>query len=1038
MNNHLKEQKNSGLIFLIMNKFDSLSKLTAIFIIAGSLLACQKTINHDQLRQGFLNPPDSARPGVYWYFMDGNIDRDAMTADLESMKKAGLGYVVFLEVNVGVPRGRIDFLSDEWQELYSHAVSEAERTGIRIILGSGPGWAGSGGPWVTPSQSMIHLVASDTMVNGPFHLNSPLAVPAPRRPFFGEGSLTPLLKDLRDEWYEDVAVLAFPAPEAPEMIEDIDGKALYYRAPFTSQKGVLPYLPEPAQIKSSQYGFIDRDKVVNLTDRLQDDGVLIWDVPPGKWTILRFGKRNNGAVTRPAPMPGLGFECDKLDTAAFDAHYEAYIGKLLTHTGRQKSATGGGWTMIHIDSWESGSQNWSPAFRQEFIKRRGYDPISYLPVYKGYTLEDTEISERFLWDIRQTAAELLIENHAIRFKELGRKSGFRLSIEPYDMNPAADLDLGSVADIPMCEFWSNGYGFNSAFSCIEATSIAHVTGAPVVAAEAFTAGGNEAWKKYPADMKNQGDWAFCMGINRFMYHTFAHKPYGDRLKPGMTMGPYGVHWDRGQTWWPMVYGYHKYITRCQYMLSQGRPVADILYLAAEGAPHVFRPPSTALTGTSVMPDKRGYSFDGCSPQYLIKYASVKNGNIEFPGGASYKILVMPERKTMTPELLEKIRELITNGATVVGNPPDKSPSLSGYPACDNKVREISTALWGAGEMPDGLVPVESGAGRLWWGKGLINTHRGIRNDPDSLTLYPGFGITQQLLSDAGVFPDFESSDKIRYTHRSLPDREIYFISNKTDSLIDEVCSFRNGSRSAGSWDPVTGEIRPLEVMITEGKISLGIKMEGYQSLFIIFSKNGEPSLQAGNNENFPEKHTISTLQGPWIVSFDTIMGGPVKTEFADLDDWSKRPEEGIKYYSGIATYSNRFDLPETVMTGKTRNLYLDLGTVRNIASVTLNGRDLGVIWTSPWCVSISEAVRQKDNRLEIKVANLWVNRLIGDEGMPWDGIDKGKWPDWILNRTKRPSGRYTFTTYRYYKKDDALAESGLLGPVRILSSSGQR
>ncbi|NMC37369.1 MAG: glycosyl hydrolase [Bacteroidales bacterium] len=1015
-----------------------MNKLPPFFIIIASVIAalfcssCNKNLPADYLREGFMNPPDSARPGVYWYFMDGNIDRDAITADLESMKKAGLGYVVFLEVNVGVPRGKVDFLSEEWQDLFTHAVREAERLGIRIILGSGPGWAGSGGPWVNPSESMLHLVASDTTLTGPSHFEGRLTVPAPMTPFFGEGSLTAELKQIRDEWYKDVSILSFPAPEVQEIIDNIDEKALYYRAPFTSQKGVLPYLPEPIGLKRSDEWAVSPEKIINLTDRMQNGGILKWDVPPGKWTIMRFVERNNGAVTRPAPVPGLGFECDKLDRTAMDNHYNDFTGKLIEKVRPVNATAGGGWTMIHIDSWESGSQNWSPLFRQEFIERRGYDPITYLPVYKGYTVGSPELSERFLWDLRQTAAELLIENHAVRFRELGRRSGFRLSIEPYDMNPAADLDLGSVADIPMCEFWSDVYGFNSAFSCIEATSIAHVTGAPVVAAEAFTAESNEAWRKYPGDMKNQGDWAFCIGINRFMYHTFAHKPYGDHLKPGMTMGPYGVHWDRGQTWWPMVGEYHKYITRCQFMLSQGKPVADILYLAAEGAPHVFRPPSTAMTGTSVMPDKRGYSFDGCSPLYLIKNASVRNGKIVFPGGASYNILVMPEVKAMTPELVEKISELVHNGATVVGNPPEMSPSLSGFPACDDKVREISSSIWGRNEIPEGLVSFSLGKGRLWWGKNIINARRGISNDPDSLSLYPEYRVTQRLLSEAGILKDFESSDRIRYTHRSFPDRDIYFLSNKTDSVINEICRFRDGTRFAEAWDPVTGEIRPFEVTVSGGITSMGIRLDRYQSLFIVFFRNKGQSVNTGRTVNYPELQIVSTLQGPWTVTFDTTMGGPAKAEFVTLEDWTSRPEEGIRYYSGIATYSGRFDLPSTVKKDNNGDLYLDLGTVRNIASVTINGRDLGVIWTSPWCVRITEAVVQKDNRLEIKVANLWINRLIGDENQPWDGIENGKWPEWILNNTQRPSDRYTFTTHRYYRKGDQPAESGLLGPVTIM------
>jgi hypothetical protein len=293
-----------------------------------------------------------------------------------------------------------------------------------------------------------------------------------------------------------------------------------------------------------------------------------------------------------------------------------------------------------------------------------------------------------------TSQELVLENHAERFKELGRRNGFRLSIEPYDMTPTADLDLGAIADVPMCEFWTDGFGFNSAFSCFESTSIAHIQSKPVVAAEAFTADWDEAWKMYPSNMKDQTDWAFAVGINRLVYHTFAHKPYGDHLKPGVQMGPYGVHWDRGQSWWPMVPAYHKYVSRCQFILSQGTAVSDILYLTPEGAPHVFRTPDSALEGTDVLPDKRGYAFDGCSPIMLMD-AHMNNGKIVFPGGASYRILVLPDVETMTPELLEKIASLAKAGALITGTPPSKSPSLVNYPDCDLEVQKLAADLWGA-------------------------------------------------------------------------------------------------------------------------------------------------------------------------------------------------------------------------------------------------------------------------------------------------------------------------------------------------------
>jgi len=972
----------------------------------------------DLLKEVFVSPPDSMKPGVYWYFMDGNVTREAMTADLESMKEAGLGYVLFLEVNVGVPRGKVDFLSEEWQDLFAHAVHECERLGIRLILGSGPGWAGSGGPWVKPEQSMMHLVSASIEVKGPLATGPVLPVPAPRNPFFGEGSVPGNLKAIRNDWYEDVAVLAYPTPDARQEITRLDEKALVYRAPYTSQPGASQFLPSLKAYPEIPGSAVKQEDIVNLTDRLRPDGSLDWEVPSGRWTIVRFGTRNNGAITRPAPGPGLGFECDKLDTAAFNAHFEAFVGKLLNRVGERQPTEKGGWTMIHIDSWEMGSQNWTGRFREEFQERRGYDPLEYLPVYAGQTVGSLELSERFLWDVRLTTQELVLENHALHFKKLGRRNGFRLSVEPYDMNPTADLDLGSVADVPMCEFWTDGLGFNSSFSCVEATSIAHVQGKPVVAAEAFTADAAEAWTRYPGNMKDQSDWAFCAGINRFVYHTFAHKPYGDRLKPGVTMGPYGVHWDRGQTWWPMVHAYHEYVTRCSFLLSQGSSVADILYLTPEGAPYVFRAPASALEGTDVLPDRKGYSFDGCSP-LLLQNAEVRDGRIVFPGGASYNVLVLPDVATMTPELLVKIASLVKAGATVVGNPPSKSPSLVNYPACDEQVRKLADELWGSKQIYPGTA------------SGITSKYSSGQMVTE---LYQHYDSTAALLQKLGVAPDFKSSGAVRYIHRSLPDRELYFVSNRTGHPVEDVCLFRDGTLNAELWDAVTGDIRPLNgLQQTDNGVSLKVKLDASQSFFVVFYKSGKPG-EAAPSMNFPDKQTISTLDESWTVAFDSLMGGPKEVVFETLDDWSKRSEEGIRYYSGIARYTKTFDMPESTEGSE---VYLDLGVVKNIVRVWLNGEDLGVVWTSPWQVSITNAVKEKNNRLEIEVANLWANRLIGDESLPDDGVKDGMWPDWLINGTQRTSGRYTFTTHRFYKKDDPLLESGLLGPVRIMEEKNK-
>lgn len=995
------------------------------FLFLIVLLSSCGNPSPDKLKEAFVNPPDDARPGVYWYFMDGNLSREGMTKDLESMKAAGIGNVLFLEVNVGIPRGPVDFLSEEWQDLYVHAVREAERLGIEITLGSGPGWAGSGGPWVKPEQSMRHLVASSVEVKGPIEFRGILPVPPPKKPYFGERALTDSLKKLWKNYYEDVVVLAFPTPAPDAAIEDIDEKALYYRAPYTSRKGVKPFLPAPAVYPDLPEASIPDSAIIDITSHLQPDGTLEWQVPPGEYTIMRFGMRNNGAVTRPAPEPGLGFECDKFDTAAFNAHFDAYMGKLIRKTGPRKKGTSGGWTMVHIDSWEMGAQNWTGNFREEFRKRRGYDLRPFLPVYAGRIVDSPEISERFLWDLRLTSQELIIENHAGHFKELGRRYGMKLSIEPYDMNPASDLDLGAVADVPMCEFWTKGLGFNSSFSCIEATSIAHVFGRPVVAAEAFTAG-SKPWSMYPGNMKNQGDWAFCIGINKFVYHTFAHQPFADSLRPGMTMGPYGIHHDRGRTWWPMASAYHRYVTRCQYVLRQGRTVADILYLAPEGAPHVFRPPASALEGDAVLPDKRGYNFDGCSPIALMKMAEVKDSRIVFPEGSSYRVLVLPAFETMTPELLKKIESLTRDGAVVIGNPPVKSPGLTGFPACDQKVRSLAVKMWGGLAIPETKTVKNYGKGEIIWG--------GSFSETDTAGLYPRYEVVAGLLKEMGVEEDFTASGSVRYTHRTTGDRDIFFISNRTEKPVADMCTFRAGAGTPELWDPVTGETRMLpEFDRQNGRTTVPLRLEKGQSFFIVFPKDTKAGkMPYTERKNFPDLAVREEIGGPWSVSFDPEWGGPGRVTFSELADWSKRPEEGIRYYSGIVVYRKTFDLPESILRNDGGELYIDLGEVKIMARVKLNGKDLGVIWTGPPRVKITEIVKNKGNILEIEVANLWANRLIGDAHLPYDGIENGKWPAWLSEGKPRTSGRYTFTTNNYYKKDMPLHSSGLLGPVTLI------
>lgn len=963
----------------------------------------------ESLEAAFRDPPPAARPWAYWFVMDGNLTREGITADLEAMQRAGLGGVILMEVDVGIPRGPVKFMSDEWRALFKHAVNEAQRLGLQIALNAGPGWTGSGGPWIKPEQSMQHLVAAETNVAGPVRFNAILPRAQPRKPFFGEGALPPELEKARKEFYREVAVLAFPTPKENARIPDIDEKALYVRAPYSSQPGVKPFLPAPASFPEPPAdACIPADQVLDLSARLSPDGRLDWDVPAGDWTILRFGRTSTGQNTRPAPLPGLGLESDKFDPAALDAHFEAFIGSLLKTVGPPQKA-GAGWTMLHMDSWEMSSQNWTADFRAEFKKRRGYDLQPYLPAMTGRVVGSRELSERFLWDLRQTAQELVVENHACHLRELGRRHGFGLSIEPYDMNPCADLELGGVADVPMCEFWAKGYGFDTEYSCFEAVSIAHTLGRSVVAAESFTSGDGERWQLYPGALKAQGDWAFCAGINRLVFHRYQHQPWLDR-SPGMTMGPYGVHWERTQTWWDLVPAYHQYLARCQYLLRRGQPVADICYLLPEGAPQVFRPPASATRGDP--PDRRGYNFDGCAPDVLRQQTSVQDGRLCLPGGMSYRLLVLPEFDTMTPGLLRKISDLVHAGATVVGPPPRRSPSLADYPRGDAEVQRLAKELWGDGEPPTALTERRVGKGLIVWGGEVVAGADSKAAPPPKV--YPPYDVAKSLLAKMKVAPDFESDAKLRYLHRRDGDADLYFVANPAATPVKALARFRVTGMQPELWDAVTGDIRALpDFTLEEDRTFVLLKFDAHQSFFVVFR---HPAKQATRPApNFPEVVPLAEIGGPWQVRFQERRGAPSQIRLERLIDWTQHPDAGVRHFSGLATYRTTFETgAEFKSRGLNQRVFIDLGTVKVMAAVRLNGLDLGTAWTAPFRVDATAALVSGTNTLEVRVANLWPNRLIGDAALP-------------------PDQRVAWTTWNPFSKDTPLLSSGLLGPVRLLA-----
>lgn len=1064
----------------------------------------------DRARE-FAAPPAQARPWVYWFWKNGNIRKDGITADLEAMARAGIGGFILMEVALTTPKGPVEFFSPAWRDLLRHAMAESERLGLQVSISGAPGWTGSGGPWVKPERSMQKVTSSEVQVTGPRRFEDTLPVPETVRGF-----------------YADIAVLAFPTPARPARVADIQEKALYRRGPYSSRPKIRPAFPVVADYEPlARDQVIPKERIVDLSGMMDESGRLAWDVPAGNWTIARFGRTSTGQTNRPSPLEGL--ECDKLDPSALEEHFREFTAKLAADAGPRAGKT---LVATHLDSWEVGAQNWSADFRSGFQTRRGYDPVPWLPAMNGWVIESNEITERFLWDVRQTISEMIVENHGRRLRSLAKATGLWLSIEPYDMNPADDMTLGAAADVPMCEFWSGH--FDTRYSVKEATSIAHVYGRRLVGAEAFTSGGQDCWKLHPAAVKMYGDWAFSEGVNRLVIHRYVHQPF-PQIRPGLSLAAHGLHFDRTQTWWELSQPWLTYLTRCQSLLQQGRFIADILYLSPEGAPNVFQPPR---------PAPAGYKFDACTPEALLKLAAVRDGKIVFPEGGEYRVLVLPQSATMTPALTAKVRQIVDGGAMVVGEPPVKSPGLSGFPECDSEVRRIAASLesklvWGpeyepeakeredgppilkakwigpekrfvrrftidgaprAAELsltasrpfdvrvngaqirpsrldmildrkdPDGFRRVlvftltrnlKPGANEIevlaeepaeLAGVLVMKAHSGLETviytdrgwsaaelgplgippflSPQQTDLYARSSAVEALLAKASLPPDFAADRPLRFAHRRSSDGDYYFVSNGERRIVNAACTFRVAGKAPELWHPETGEIRELpEYSIAGGRTTAPLRFEAEESYFVVFRK---PAGRRADGRNFRTLTTIAEIGGAWIVEFDPKWGGPVApVRFEKLEDWTARPEEGIKYYSGTAIYRTVFARP----AGARGRVILDLGSVREFAEVRLNGRDAGVQWKSPFRFDISNALMAGENELEVRVTNLWPNRMIGDARLPedaeWTKNGLAGWPEWVLNGKPSPTGRFTFTHIRPYTKDSPLLPSGLLGPVRL-------
>ncbi len=737
------------------------------------------------------------------------------------------------------------------------------------------------------------------------------------------------------------------------------------------QWAAQPVVDDPALL-------IDPSAVLDLSDKLSAGGMLNWDAPAGDWTIMRMGMVPTKVQNSPASPEGTGLEVDKMSKTHVESHFNAFLGEIIKRIPAADRKT---WKVAVEDSYETGGQNWTDGMLKKFQDAFGYDALPYLPVLKGKVVGSAAVSDRFLWDLRRFIADRVAYDYVGGLKAVSNKHGLRTWLENYGHwgFPGEFLQYGGQSDEIGGEFWSEGELGN--IENRAASSAAHIYGKNKVSAESFTAGG-KAYARYPALMKQRGDRFFTEGINNTLLHVFIQQP-DDQLQPGIN-ADFGNEFNRHNTWYSYTDLFVKYLKRANLMLQQGLYTADVAYFIGEDAPK--------MTGVTDPEMPAGYAFDYINGEVLRDRVRVKDGKLVLPDGMSYSILVFPKLETMRPELLRKLEALVQQGATILGPAPLRSPSLQHYPAADEEVQKIAGRMW-AGST--GL-----GTQVRTYGKGRVITGMNMQQALDLLRIKPDFHAVPQ--------------DSLLYIHRTTSTKDIYFISNQSSAKLAVDAEFRVSGKKPQLWDPVTGNIRQLpQYTFKDSLTRMPLSLEPLESVFVVFDEESTSNIPAAASaENFPAKLAFATINTPWEVQFDPKMRGPERAvTFNKLEDWTSSAEENIRHYSGTAVYRNHFKLGKR---NKAERILIDLGDVKVMAKVKVNGNAVGGVWTAPWQLDITDALVSGTNTIEISVVNTWVNRLIGDSKLP-------------------AAERKTWTSVNPYRPDSKLEPSGLKGPVTLLS-----
>jgi hypothetical protein len=1099
--------------------------------------------NVQNLESGFVNPPDSARPRVWWHWMNGNITKDGIRADLDWMSRIGIRGFQNFDAALMTPQvveKRLVYMTPEWKDAFRFTTRLADSLGLEMAIAGSPGWSESGGPWVKPEEAMKKYVWSETRVEGgnPFKgiLKRPPSITGSFQnlPLRDEFSLTggPVVEP--PEYYADAAVVAYRLPDSDLSLNILQPKVTSSGGKFTlsaltdgdlSTSYLLPYtkpgenawimfefakpqtmealsivgggyggqfgfggdrtprtletsedgkifrkvidisrggieqktltfspvtakyfrftwktpMPQPAINIGAVFGFdtgpapkgpagtqiaelvlyplarinrfeekaafatatdlytaftpevktsevVKKSEVIDLSSKMNPDGTLEWTPPEGTWNIVRLGYSLTGHKNSPASPEATGLEVDKLNASHVKAYFENYL-------DQYKDATGGlmgkrGLQYIITDSWEAGTQNWTDNMMEEFAKRRGYDMLQWIPVLTGHIVESAEESDRFLWDFRRTLSDLVAENHYDQLTEILKERDMGRYSESHESGRAFigdGMEVKRKAAVPMSATWTPG-GLDPGTEVAtrykadvrESASVAHLYGQNLVAAESMTAIGS-AWAWSPETLKPTADMEMANGLNRFVIHTSVHQPVDDKI-PGLGLGPFGQWFTRHETWAEQAKPWIDYLSRSSYMLQQGKFVADVLYYYGEDNN------ITALFGSKLPEIPAGYNWDFVNADALTHIISLKNGVLSSPGGTEYRVLALDSNsRYMSLPVLQKIRDLVNDGAIISGPKPVSSPSLKDD---ENEFKTIADNLW----------PITGDV--KTYGKGKVFSGQDL----------------EQVFKSLNIAPDFSYSgsnpySRLLFVHRKMKSADIYWIDNRLGVKDSVTAKFRIDGMRPEIWDPVSCEIEHSSFKRENGITTVPLVLGPGDAVFVVFREKTNST--SAIVPKVSEKE-LEVLSGDWDLSFQKDRGAPDSIKISELTSWSNSKNDSVKYFSGTAAYVKHFEAP-AAWFAKGSQIWIDLGDVKNIAEVVVNGKSMGIVWRKPFRVNITSALSAGNNRLEVKVTNLWINRLIGD-AQP--GVTK----------------KITYTTMPFYRANSPLKPSGIMGPVRIYST----